>query len=179
MDAHLAPMAVFAVLLPWSVYRRIRRNIGRQPLAPTRLKLRGGFVFAILALIAWTPVMSLDWMGILALLLGTLAGFGISVFALRHTKFETLDGAHFYVPNAIIGLALSGLLMARLAWRMVQLWPVLSQPDASPPYSFGAMSPLTLAMVGAVLAYYGAYYMGILRHWDNPARGPIVPVSEA
>lgn len=168
MSVHIAPVAIVAVLLPWSVYRRIRRNVGRQPLSPTRQRIRVGVMAALFAVIASSPLMDAEWEGLLAMLVGGLLGAGISVFALKHTKFETIDGAHYYVPNAYIGLALSAVLMARLGWRMVEMWPQISQ-GALPSASFGAaMSPLTLLMLGTVLGYYASYYFGILTHEDSP-----------
>jgi len=171
MAVHVAPIALLALLLPWSIYRRIRRNFGRQPLSPLRQKFRVGVKATIFTLIALGPLAEQQWLAVAAMAAGAALGVALSVYGLRHTRFEQADGAQFYVPNPYIGLTLSALLMARLAWRLWQLWPVLSQPGATLPPAFGGtVGPLTLLMIGALLAYYGAYYLGILRHAASPAR---------
>jgi len=91
------------------------------------------------------------------LLLGTALGF----VGLRLTKFETTVEGHFYQPNAQIGVALSLLLIGRMAYRF---W-MLSHGPASPvppPQAF--QSPLTLFIIGLTFGYYLVYQIGLFIH---------------
>jgi hypothetical protein len=167
MPAHVAPLALVALLLPLSLYRRIRRNVGRQPLAPLRLKARSGIMLAVvLALAIWLSLAG-QLAAVGALAAGALAGIGISRFGLRHTTFGEDAQGPFYRPNPWIGLGLSAVLMARVGYRVVQLWPALSQPGAAPP-AMAAPGPLTAALLGAVLMYYVAYGLGVLGQAGKP-----------
>lgn len=163
MAVHIAPAAIFAVMLPWAMYRRVRRNIGRQAYSPLRLKLRTVFILAVLALIAGPTLIEGTMAPLAAFALGAAAGIGIGIFALKHTKFEQVEDQRYYIPNRYIGLVLSAALLARMGWRTWQMWPTLSQGDAMTMPSFSGMTPVTLGMVAAVLLYYVAYYVGILR----------------
>ncbi len=103
-------------IIAWGIYRRVRRNIGRQPLRTARI---------IISLVVLSLVTILVLAGALAfpkLLLGVacgiLAGGVLGFVGLRLTKFETTDQGHFFVPNMYIGLALSLLLAGRLLYRL-------------------------------------------------------------
>jgi hypothetical protein len=145
-------------LFAWAVYRRVRRNIGQQPLRPRRLIVR----LVILSLVSVLMIgLSLVVPKILpgfggGLLLGGLSGF----FGLRLTKFETTDQGHFYTPNTIIGVALSVLLLVRMTYR---LWILHGATAASgQPQLF--QSPLTMLIVGLNIGYYLVYNVGLLVH---------------
>ncbi|MES1180535.1 MAG: hypothetical protein ABUL66_01590, partial [Verrucomicrobiota bacterium] len=100
---------LFGGLMAWGIYRRIRRNIGRQPLRPRRIIVS----IAILSLVSilffslslHLPKLMFGLGG--GLLLGALLGFT----GLRLTKFETTEAGHFYTPNTHIGIALSMLFV--------------------------------------------------------------------
>jgi len=97
---------------------------------------------------------------------GIAAGVALAWLGLRHTKFESGPDGNFYTPHAYIGLLVSTLLVGRLAYRFVVMGPALQQvapPDTSP-FAAYQSSPLTLALFGAVVGYYVAYYSGVLAH---------------
>jgi len=170
MAANVLPIAVLAILLPWSIYRRVRRNVGPQLLSPQRLKLRCLALAAVLGLVAWPFLQHgrLDLLG--ALLAGGVPGVGVAWYAVRHTRFEQKDGKDYYVPNAKIGLTLSALLLARVAYRLFQVYPLLTQPGGPPLGALQAMNtPLTTALIGLVIGYYLAYCIGVLNHPSRPA----------
>ena len=169
MAANALPLALLAVLLPWSLYRRVRRNIGPQLLEPRRLQARIGVIAAVLVLIAFPTVQRGDLDGLGALLAGGAAGIAVAWYSLRHTRFEQKDGKDYYVPNAKIGLTLSALLIARIAYRLWQVYPLLAQPNPPPQALQAVSTPLTSAIIGLVFGYYLAYFVGILRHPARPA----------
>jgi uncharacterized membrane protein len=101
-------MILVMALFAWGMYRRVRRNIGRQPLRPRRILLRlvilSVATLVILSLVM--PVLALTFAG------GAVVGVGGAFIGLRHTQFETTEEGHFYTPNTYIGVALSLLLLS-------------------------------------------------------------------
>jgi hypothetical protein len=145
-------------LFAWSIYRRIRRNIGRQPLRPVRsiislviLSLISLWIFTIAAHI---PNLLLAFGG--SLLPGGLLG----LLGLRLTKFETTKEGHFYTPNIYIGVTLSALFVGRMAYRMLTNPGMMSGQAQPPPFQ----SPLTLVILGLTVGYYLVYRIGVLVH---------------
>lgn len=172
MDPKLATPMLVAALVAWMLWRRVRRNIGRQALRPTRMKLRIGVlaVFGALALLVHAGSASLDG----ALLAGMAAGAALAVFGLRHTRFEHTTEGTFYTPHAWIGALVSVLLLARLAYRFMIVLPAMHaarQLDANP-FAAYHKSPLTLALFGLVVGYYVAYYAGVLQHANRTSEAP-------
>ncbi|MFZ3324086.1 MAG: hypothetical protein WA190_17060 [Usitatibacter sp.] len=149
------------LLIAWRLYSRMKRLIGRQKSRAWR---------------HWTTVIVfpslLTMFGIAAiahpaaettLALGIVVGAGLAVWGLRKTKFETTPAGYYYTPNAHIGIALSVLLLARIAYRFYEV-SMMTAAQSSPAQlqDFGR-SPLTLAVFGTLAGYYTAYAVGILR----------------
>jgi cytochrome b561 len=101
--------------------------------------------------------------------LGLALGGIIGVIALRLTKFD-LGGAagNFYTPHPYIGGAVSALLVARLVYRFIVVFPTMQTAAAQHaaangnPYAGFQSSPLTLAILMLTAGYYITYYAGIL-----------------
>ena len=96
----------------------------------------------------------------MAELLGIGIGIGLAVYGLRVTKFEPTPSGLYYTPNVHIGVALSLLLVARIAYRLVELY-FSTVGFTEPPTSF-VRSPLTLLIVGTLAGYYAWYAFGLL-----------------
>ena len=149
---------LFGGLIAWSIYRRVRRNIGRQPLRPRRAVIS----IIVLTLVSALPVStsyqnSRLLLGIGGgLLLGVLLGF----VGLRLTQFQTTDGGHFYTPNAHIGVVLSTLFIGRLAYRFWAVRDAVAAPNSPPPFQ----SPLTFFIFGLTAGYYIVYQAGLFKH---------------
>src|SRR5271170_33113 len=96
---------LFGSLIAWSIYRRVRRNIGRQKLRPRRAITSIIILSVVSVLIVVTSLQNSD------LLLGFSGGLSLGVLlgfiGLHLTRFETTDDGHFYTPNTHIGVALS------------------------------------------------------------------------
>ena len=149
---------LLAGLFIWSVYRRVRRNIGRQPLRPRRA-ITSIIVLALVSALFFS--MSLQNSRLLpgiagGLLLGVLLGF----IGLRLTRFETTAAGHFYTPNAHIGVALSLLLAGRLLYRFWVFRNLSAVPSHPPPMQ----SPLTFFIFGLTAGYYIIYQAGLFKH---------------
>jgi hypothetical protein len=142
------------------MYRRVRRNIGRQPVSARRLHIRIGIFILIGALVLFFSLNDVKSLG--ALLGGLFGGAVLAYFGLQHTKFEATPQGRFYTPRTYIGLLVSALFVGRVAFRFMSL------PN---PNSFSAYqkSPLTLAMLGALIGYYVVFNIGVLRRSQSPA----------
>jgi hypothetical protein len=172
MPAHLTNYLIMLPLLAWMVWRRVSRQFGRQPIQRKRMIFRI-VVFSILGgVLALSGLHKIELAE--GLLGGALIGGAIGLLGLRLTRFEVdpLKG-DCYVPNSWIGALLTVLVLGRLAWRMMVLWPQLQQAStaASNPmadYSGQPMgyasSPLTMLVLGLYVGYYIVYFSGLLIH---------------
>ncbi|MBA8882324.1 DUF1453 domain-containing protein [Dokdonella fugitiva] len=172
----LAP-AGFAMLIVFMLYRRFRRLFGRQIVQPARMRARIAMLVVVAVLLmlrgARDPAMAL------ALTLGFGAGALLAVVGLRLTTFETTPEGRSYTPHGGIGVVLSALLLGRLAYRAFVLAPVLDGAHAAGADPFAAFhrSPLTFALFGLLVAYYVAYYIGILLGEARPPKGSTTAVA--
>ena len=145
-------------LVAWRIYRRIRRNIGRQPLRPRRA-LTSVVIFSALSLML--VVASLQQPRLLAGIVGGLApGVLLGLVGLRLTRFETSAAGHFYIPNTHIGVGLSVLMVGRLAYRFMVLRDAAVASNHPP----AMQSPLTFFIFGLMAGYYIVYQTGLFIH---------------
>ena len=156
-SAHFFPLLLVGLFL-WGGYRRVRRNIGQQPLHPRRaitsLIILSAISLVIIGLSLPNTRLLLGFGG--GLLPGALLGF----LGLRLTRFETNAAGHFYTPNTHIGIALSALFVGRMAYRLIVLGDAATAQNHAPPFQ----SPLTLFILGLTVGYYLVYQTGLLVH---------------
>ena len=107
MDPKLFMPMLFGAVLAFAIYRRIRRNIGRQALSPGRLTARIGIFSLIGALVLFAALRDLNLLG--AMLAGLAGGVALAWFGLRHTQFEVTPEGRFYTPHTYIGAFVSAL----------------------------------------------------------------------
>jgi len=148
---------VFGGLIVWSIYRRVRRNIGRQKLHPRRI-ITSIVIFCAISILIFS--MSKNANVLLAFSGGLLLGAALGFAGLRLTKFDTTDEGHFYTPNTYIGGALSLLLVGRMLYRFWQLQSV----SATQNFPALMQSPLTCFIIGLTFGYYLVYYIGLFVH---------------
>jgi hypothetical protein len=157
--------ALIIPFIAWRVYSRVRRNIGRQPFRPGRLKTSIGIFSTITLLFAYG---SLAWLPVLgALGGGLLLSVPLAWFGVNLTKFETTPEGKFYTPNTALGVAVTVLFVGRIAYRFLVLFaaPDLQAPPTPQPFQ----SPLTFFLFGLTAGYYIAYYSGVLIRSHRPA----------
>jgi hypothetical protein len=167
MPAHLTTYLIMLPLLAWMIWRRVSRQFGRQPIRRKRMIARI-VIFAIIGgLLALTGLQQLALAE--GLLGGVLIGGAVGLVGLRLTRFEVDPSkGDCYVPNPWIGALLTLLLLGRLGWRLMIMWPVMQQASnagqyAGPPTGY-ASSPLTMLVIGMLVGYYIAYFTGLLIH---------------
>jgi hypothetical protein len=151
------------------LYRRFRRNIGRQRLRPTAMWIRVGILSLVCVLLLASPFRT--GMSIVAAAVGIVIGIGLGFYALAHTRFETTPEGRFYTPNGYIGMGVTALLIGRLIYRFTVVYPVIHsaaqqaaqdpQLQASP-FAAYQRSPLTLGIYFLLAGYYICYYVSVI-----------------
>lgn len=160
--------AAIGAFILWRIVSRIRRMVGRQKYSGVRAIITACIFPVLIALVAFG---ALKHEGNVLFMLGGLAvGIGLGFYGLRLTKFENTPAGKFYTPNAHLGIALSLLMMGRIAWRMGTLY-FTTLSFTAPPGDF-ASSPLTLFLFGMLAAYYISYAVGLLR-WSRSLQKPV------
>ncbi|MGB3463207.1 MAG: DUF1453 domain-containing protein [Rhodanobacter lindaniclasticus] len=170
MPAHLTSYLIMLPIVALLVWRRVSRQFGRQPIRRKRM------IFRIVAFSFLGCVLALSGLHRMALaeglVGGVLIGAVLGLLGLRLTSFEVDPRkGDCYVPNPWIGGLLTVLLLGRLAWRFLVVWPQMrhaaaaAQVGAYPAQPMGyASSPLTMLVIGLLVGYYICYYSGVLLH---------------
>jgi hypothetical protein len=160
----LVTVAIIA-LIAWRLYSRVRRSIGRQRLSAVRPWITLTVFPLLLLLLSFSlRAQPLTEMSLAA---GLAAGIALGLLGLRLTRFEASARGLFYTPSAHLGIALSLLLVCRIAYRfMVNGLP--GSAGGPPPAT--ALTPLTLLILGTLAGYYCTYAIGLLR-WSFRTRG--------
>jgi cytochrome b561 len=159
---HLTPAMVgFAIAIPliaWRLYSRIRRLVGRQRSKAWRHWFAAIFFPLLIGLLVLPALHRPEALAILAAAIVT--GTGLAAWGLKLTRFERTPEGIFYTPNLHLGIALTLLLVARIAYRMIE---VAMAPAGRPTgMQDFARSPLTIVVLGILASYYTAYAIGVL-----------------
>jgi hypothetical protein len=181
---HLSPqvLVLIGALFAFSLYRRVRRHVGRQPVQPYRLRLRIGVLALIAGLFMFGgATMQAERIG--TEVAGLLGGAALAWFGgLRLTRFERDAQGSWYTPNLYIGLALTALFLGRMAYRFVLIYPQIQAArqagaQGSPlDAAFSVYNGWTLALFGLMFGYYLAYYAGVLlKSAGSPERQSAAP----
>jgi hypothetical protein len=175
---------ILAVLVPLMLYRRFRRNFGRQRLAPARRRL---VIFIVLGALILTQALMLRSVPLfLGDSIGALLGAALAVWGASRTRFIEEKGQLYYVPHTYTGIAVSALFLGRLIYRFAQLYavPGIATPGtaATPAIGDGTMpsgpaamgqSPLTAGILFVLIGYYVCYYGLVLRKSKHIAPGDL------
>jgi hypothetical protein len=168
-------------VLAWLIWRRVRRQFGRQPIQRKRMIFRIVLFSVIGAALALSGFHRVELAEGLAG--GVLIGAALGLLGLRLTRFE-VDPAKgdCYVPNPWIGALLTALLLGRLGWRLLVVLPqmqgtpaAMSAAPGMPPMGY-ASSPLTMMVIGLLVGYYIAYFSGLLIHHRRFQQARLQPV---
>ncbi len=166
-SSNLATTAAVTAIVAFGIYRRVRRNIGRQPLIARRQIFRMVIFTLICGLLAFLhplqPVAE-AYMGS-----GFLVGVVVGWFALRHTEFEATPQGYFYTPHLYIGIAVTALFVGRILYRVALLYGMTGAGSAATPVPASDGNPLTLGILFLTASYYIVYCTGLLR-WLRKAQ---------
>lgn len=158
MTAAQVVPAIVVPLIAWRVYSRFKRNVGRQPFQPRRLKARVILFSAITVLLVFAVMGNPSVLG--ALLGGLVAGVLLAQLGLKLTRFELKPDGEFYIPNTAIGVGLTLLLVGRVLYRIIVL--LVAPPVQSVPTVGMFQSPLTLGVFGLNAGYFITYNVGLV-----------------
>jgi hypothetical protein len=147
------------LLIAWRVWARFRRMVGRQRLSRVRPWITLTIFPTLVLLFAFAAQAHPERLLMLAAAMG--AGLVLSRHGLKLTKFEAVPGALYYTPHTWLGVALTLLFVARIAWRVVEV--TLFEPHAPHTLEDFARSPLTLSVFGLLAGYYVGYAIGLVR----------------
>ena len=175
MDPKLIGPILIGAFFLWAIYRRVRRNIGRQPVSPNRMKLRMAMLALVTVLLAWPSVSDIELIG--SLLAGIVGGVALAWYGLRETKFEVTPKGKFYTPHTYIGIFVSVLFIGRVIYRFIMVYPMMNAAHEAGANPFAAYqkSPMTLAIFGIVVGYYIAFYAGVLLKSEKLTLPPPTP----
>jgi hypothetical protein len=166
---------LFAALVVFAIYRRFRRNFGRQQLRPGRMTLRLVLLTAVSCALLPLALRSAQYLS--AEIAGAALGIALGIWGAQRTRFMMYGGRLHYVPHTYTGIAVSLLFLGRLAFRVVQVYagthPMHDADPADPSFAFApasmVRSPLTVGIFFVLASYYGWYYGWVLwksRHLD-------------
>jgi hypothetical protein len=163
MDPKFVTPLLLTAVVVFFMYRRVRRNFGRQLVSERRLKFR----MIVLALVgALILIGSLQQPLVLgALAGGVAAGIGLAMIGLHHTKFEATSEGRFYIPHTYTGLLVTALFLGRLCYRLVVVYQQAqaATPEDQDPLATLQRNPLTVVVFALLIGYYICFYWGILR----------------
>jgi hypothetical protein len=186
---------LLAALVVFGVYRRFRRNFGRQLLRPGRMIARIVLLSVVGCCLLPMALRSAQFSS--AEVLGAALGVGMAFWGAERTRFQMYEGRLYYVPHTYTGITVSLLFMGRLVFRFVQVYagyhaaadhmqaaagaPLANAAYPSQGFLPAAMvrSPLTLGIFFVLVGYYVAYYSLVLRKSKHLKTEDIEGVSVA
>lgn len=152
-------LLVLIPLFAWRISRRFRRMVGPQRLSKVRLRVTLLIYPALLGLLGFA--MRAHPEGLWWLAVGVGCGAWLGLFGLKKTRFEATPKGLFYTPHAHLGIALSLLFVARIVYRLFEVY--VREPTTPHGMNELARSPLTLVVFGLLASYYITYAVGLVR----------------
>jgi cytochrome b561 len=153
-------LLVLAPLVVWRLVARFKKLVGRQRLS----KYRAPVTLAIYSLLSLAVgYASLAHPGRVGWLIASLlAGGALAVFVgIRHTRLEATTNGLFYTPHAHLGMALYVLFVARIVYRVAEVyWLAPSLPRDTTEFMG---SPATVGAFGLLAGYFLGYAVGLAR----------------
>ncbi|MFD2616010.1 CcdC protein domain-containing protein [Terrilactibacillus laevilacticus] len=154
-------------LILFSIFRRIRRNIGWQPLNARKLLLRT-IMFGIIGLVFFSesifhPVI------IISDVSGIVIGMILSYYSMVVTRFEQREGQWFYFPSTWIGSFVIAIFFGRMIYRVYQLFEMkgtisqINGVEAKDLQRYYMGDSWAAGILLIIFSYYISYYIHLLR----------------
>ncbi|HTE39422.1 MAG TPA: hypothetical protein VK629_01250 [Steroidobacteraceae bacterium] len=160
-------------IVAWRTYARFKRMVGRQRLSKYRPWITLVIMPAIVLLLVFAARTHPERLALL--FVGLAAGAALGVFGIKKTKFESTPTDSYYTPNAHLGIALSTLFVARIFYRMIEVFAL--DPTIPRGLDDFARSPLTLSTFGLLAGYYISYALGLLQWRSKTQRAKDTAVA--
>jgi hypothetical protein len=155
---------IFAALVALMIYRRFRRNFGRQLLRPTRMTVRMVILLVLAGTLAPAALRGREYL--LAEIAGAAAGVALALWGASRTRFVRDGERLFYIPHTYTGIVISVLVLGRIAYRLLELYPAGAFPvpgnPSAPDSGAMAKAPLTAGLLFVLIGYYVCYYGKVL-----------------
>ncbi len=168
---HIIGTAFSMGIVLFFIYRRFRRNFGRQKLGRGRLKFRM-YLLGVIGMLLLIPAL-FSPIRALATAVGLGIGVGLALWAAKHTRFEKQDDKLYYIPHTYTGMVVSALFLGRFIYNVVvrsaSLYSIFAMNSAgASPWDFGGFStisnnPATRCIFFILVGYY-IYYYGYVLH---------------
>ena len=168
---HLLPTLISVPIVALLLYRRLRRSFGRQPVRPVRMGVRMALLCAVCALLL---ALSPHAPSFAAAACGLALGVALALVGLKYTTFESTADGRFYTPNKWLGIAVTALVLGRVAARVFVAAGQTPAPEPGQPIHPPPPTTLTIGILFLMGGYYVAYYAGILLR----ARASPPPVTD-
>ena len=150
-----------ATVILFAIYRRYRRNVGRQRLSPKRMILR--ILLLCVAGVFLGQAVIVRPLALVEVLISLALGLAAAFVGLRLTKFERTSEGDFYTPNTYVSLAVFGIFIVRLAYRLIfEFQTGAPQAANGNPFLGYGSNPLVAAPFFLLVGYYAFYYGGVL-----------------
>lgn len=168
MNQHSYTIILIIALILWSIYRRVRRNIGWQHLNHRKLLVRV-VIFFIIGLIflaggVFHPI------SLVSDIVGIILGMVLAYYGSTITSFEQRENRLYYRPNIWIGSIVTFLFLARFIYRFYGIFAggTLTKIQQGQTNDFQNMgyavgNSWTSGLLLIMFAYYIFYYMILLR----------------
>jgi hypothetical protein len=166
-SSNLAPAVLVTAIVAFGIYRRIRRNIGRQTLTAGRQYARMAIFTVLCLFLAFAHPLQPAAVAYIAS--GLIVGAAVGWFALRHTEFEATPEGYFYTPHLYIGIAVTALFIGRILYRLVLIYNMAGNMGNGMRPPAQDSNPLTLGILFLTAGYYIVYCTGLLR-WLSKAQ---------
>lgn len=165
---HLVSALIPTVFVFFIMYRRVRRNFGKQKLNRGYMIFRMVLLCVVGALLL-IPTFFSQELAVMTII-GAAVGVGLALWAAKHTRFLNEDGRLYYIPHSYTGMVVTALFVGRLAYRVF----VMSQPHAAITTDYqpgmGDFSylsglyhnPWTRLVFFILIGYYVYYYWFVL-----------------
>ena len=173
--SHFIGSLIPIALVLFFIYRRFRRNFGRQKLGRKRLKFRM-YLLGIVGVLL-LPGALFSSLSALATIVGLGAGVVLALWAAKHTRFEKQDDTLYYIPHTYTGMVVSALFLGRIISRFVILSSSMGSlafmdSAGASPGDFGGFSnishnPVTRCIFYILVGYYVYYYWYVLHESEH------------
>jgi putative flippase GtrA len=162
---------MISALLLFSIFRRVRRNIGWQQIIQRKLVVRT-IIFLVIGSL-FISGSAAHPISLISDVIGIMIGVILAYYGARMTNFEERGGTWYYRPNTWIGSLVTALFFARLVYRFYEVYQLrgtIQQIQNSPNEANGfANISSTLGnswaagLILIMFAYYVLYYFFILQ----------------
>ncbi len=167
MNQQPISIAIIILLVVFAIFRRVRRNIGWQPLNTRKLIIRS-ILFLVIGLVFMAEGVSHP-LSLVSDIVGIVLGAGLAYYGAGLTRYEQRGERWFYQPNTWIGSVVIALFLGRLVYRLFTAYSMGAfNGQAASSAGMNQMNWTTGSSWSAgflliMFAYYVCYYIILLR----------------